>query len=724
MLDYGADYADLVPFLQSLVPVGGTGTATLTAESSGPSFELAAYQQAMKKRYSRLKLEELDPTTHDARALHLTGMFIEQSARECIEFLPRVFELPKELQQKFCASGELEGAELDEQILKEHRQRYLDQSRRPILAFVRDHDFARLVVLGDPGSGKSTLLKYLLLMWAEKPAPDMTREPLPLLIELREYATQRHRGEVAGYLDYLHAGAGVRWHFERQQLDDWLRTNPSLVLFDGLDEVFDPELRKEVSTAIHRFADDYPLARVIVSSRIIGFQHQSWRDEGFRHLMLQELDAVQVTDFLDRWHQRAYDEPAKGEAKRALLARAVEDSAAIRQLAGNPLLLTMMAMLNRTQDLPRDRAELYEQCARLLLHQWKVDLAFDAVPELANASLDFKDKRGLMLRVARAMQDSEGGLAGNLISEDVLEAALAEGLAGMPNLRPDWAARALIEQLCGHNFMLCSMGGRSYAFVHRTFLEYFCAVEIRERFQAKQSLSLEQLKSDVFGHWDDEVWHEVLCLLAGMLDPQFVAECLMWLLQQPDLQQCCRHIFLAARCVGEVRKRAELGTVDDTVRQAIAATIWFELNRNDELGPDVEDIARDVRNRAVALLASVWKTSATHDWLKDLALNDAHWAVRQAAMQALARGWRDDSETLPWLKDRARNDLNLDVRHAAVRELARSWRDDPETLPLLKDCAQNDANWVIRHVAVRELARGWRDDADVRAFLESLAKNR
>src|ERR1044071_1905473 len=224
--------------------------------------------------------------------------------------------------------------------------------------------------------------------------------------------------------------------------NDWLRVHPSLVLFDGLDEVFDPGLRREISTAIHRFADEHPRARVLVTSRIIGYQHQTWRDEGFRHFMLQELDEPEIADFLARWHRGAYEEPDRGEGKRILLARAIADSTAIRQLAGNPLLLTMMAILNRTQDLPRDRAELYEQCARLLLHQWKMEGAFSADPELAKASLDFKDKRGLLLRIARAMQISERGLAGNLIDEVTLEDTLAEGLHDVPHLRPERAARA------------------------------------------------------------------------------------------------------------------------------------------------------------------------------------------------------------------------------------------------------------------------------------------
>jgi predicted NACHT family NTPase len=182
----------------------------------------------------------------------------------------------------------------------------------------------------------------------------------------------------------------------------------------------------------------------------------------------------------------------------------------------------MMAILNRTQDLPRDRVRLYEKCAELLLHQWKAQDAMDADPVLRGATLDFADKRSLLLRVAYTMQSSEFGLAGNLIDERTLECTLTHGLTGMPNVRADRAARALIEHLRGRNFMLCSVGV-CYAFVHRTFLEYFCALEIRERFQTDQTLSIEQLKIEIFAHWSDETWHEVLCLLAGMIAPRFVA---------------------------------------------------------------------------------------------------------------------------------------------------------------------------------------------------------
>ena len=296
---------------------------------------------------------------------------------------------------------------------------------------------------------------------------------------------------------------------------------------------------------------------------------------------------------------------------------------------------------------------LYEQCADLLLHQWKVeDRAGCRI--WSRPTFDFKDKRNLLLRVARAMQTSERGLAGNLIDEDTLERTLTDGLKGMPNLRPDRAARALIEQLRGRNFMLCSVGGRSYAFVHRTFLEYFCALEIGERFETYQTLTIEQLKTEIFAHWADESWHEVLCLLAGMIAPRFVAEVLAYLLKQPDPQQTCDAIFLAARCVGEVRKRNELGSITGEILDRVKALVRFDLNFVYDPYPSVEKRLR----RA---------------------------AIRMRAVQELARGWKEDPDTLPMLKQHASSDEDPAVRQAAVQELARGWKEDPGAQSLLSD---------------------------------------
>ena len=80
------------------------------------------------------------------------------------------------------------------------------------------------------------------------------------------------------------------------------------------------------------------------------------------------------------------------------------------------------------------RSELFSQCARLLLHQWKTEQAFEASPELAQAQLDGKDKLGLMKRIASTLQAGADGAAGNLVNlieEAQLERTLSEGLQGM-----------------------------------------------------------------------------------------------------------------------------------------------------------------------------------------------------------------------------------------------------------------------------------------------------
>jgi len=99
-------------------------------------------------------------------------------------------------------------------------------------------------------------------------------------------------------------------------------------------------------------------------------------------------------------------------------------------------------------------------------------------------------------------------------------------------------------------------------------------------------------------------------------------------------------------------------------------------------------------------------------WFRERVAKDDDDDVRSAAVQELARGWKDDPDTLPLLKNRAANDDDDDVRRLAVQELARGWKDDADTLPLLKEGATNDDDEDVRRAAVRELARGWKDDPD------------
>jgi len=77
---------------------------------------------------------------------------------------------------------------------------------------------------------------------------------LPLLVELRTYADARWRDRTfLDLLDHLHATQGVG--LPKPTVESFLRNDGrAVVVFDGLDELFDPQLREMVTNQIAGFA--------------------------------------------------------------------------------------------------------------------------------------------------------------------------------------------------------------------------------------------------------------------------------------------------------------------------------------------------------------------------------------------------------------------------------------------------------------------------------------
>lgn len=140
-----------------------------------------------------------------------------------------------------------------------------------------------------------------------------------------------------------------------------------LVVFDGLDELFDGKDRETVTHQITGFAARYPGARVLVTSRHVGYQRGAFDTAGFGHYMLQDLDREQIAVFAQRWYRIACPGSAAdaGRLKDRLLA-AIDGTRAVRDLAGNPLLLTILAVIGRRRELPRDRCSVYEHAVTVL----------------------------------------------------------------------------------------------------------------------------------------------------------------------------------------------------------------------------------------------------------------------------------------------------------------------------------------------------------------------
>src|SRR5215475_648224 len=193
---------------------------------------------------------------------------------------PPPLELPREVWRRLAEAGQVEAVYLPEQLDRERlaraRQAYQDRPAHPVLDVLTGPAGRRLVLLGDPGAGKSTLARYLVLTLArttgEVPgAGQGLAGSLPLLVELRTYADPRWRqGSFLDLVDGLYASEDLG--LPRELLAGYLEAGGrAVVVFDGLDEVFDPKLRREVTRRVEAFASRYRQVRVVVTSRVIGY---------------------------------------------------------------------------------------------------------------------------------------------------------------------------------------------------------------------------------------------------------------------------------------------------------------------------------------------------------------------------------------------------------------------------------------------------------------------
>ncbi|MDE5085188.1 MAG: NACHT domain-containing protein, partial [Trichodesmium sp. St18_bin1] len=534
-------------------------------------------------------------------------------------------------------------AEFSQEQLESLERQYFEQQTRSVLELVKDNNYQYLVILGDPGSGKSTLLRYIALEWTKLLPKDLPLHPIPILIELQTYIANYNEKNCKNFLDFLEKGSGVICNIPQQELHDKLEKGEAIVMFDGLDEVFDPAKRERVITDIHRFTNDYKKVRVIVTSRVIGYKPQRLRDAEFYHFMLQDLDEEQIDNFITRWHELTYKSEEE-ETKKWIMGRlkqAIKGFSAIKEIARNPLLLTMMAIMNRNQELPKYKADLYQNSSELLL-KWDVERALrrEGIEQINLDSIEIKDKQEILRRMANFMQENKEGKSGNLISENDVERIIKEYLDFLGFKDAIIIARALVKELRNRNFILCSVGGGYYAFVHRAFLEYFCAWSFAWKFKETQSLNIDELINDVFGsHWRDEKWHEILRLIAGMIHPNFVKKILSYLIEKDGEEERFMNLFLAGKCLFEVAHPQHIDEIASELLNRLKALTNYNL--------DNIDYDSEIRTQAVTVVAETWRNNRLtkteiKTWLNHLAESHNDLNVRERAREELAIGWKND----------------------------------------------------------------------------------
>ncbi|MFF2349013.1 HEAT repeat domain-containing protein [Kitasatospora sp. NPDC058115] len=687
----------------------GSGPEPAPMDTEGA---VQAYLQRVREVYRRLNLDVLGPTGRSGEQplIELRHVFMPQLARAHEK------RVPSEVRRLLVTSGEL----VEEHELPEPQR---TEPARPVLQVLASEAGRRLVVLGDPGAGKSTLSKYLALALAgaleEVPAELAPLTGLvPVVVELRQYAQAAWRERtIEDFLDHLHRQE--RMCLPRTVLEELLAGGRALVVFDGLDEIFDPEVRSETARRITAFAAAHPGVRTIVTSREYGYRPGAFTTTGFAQVMLQNLERDQVETFVRRWYAAAHPEDLN-EAERLTqrLLGAVRDIRAVAELSGNPLLLTILAAIGLGRAIPRERREVYAHAVEVLISRWDKDAKFLTPQSPSNAEaaqalewLNTSRRLKLLERVARRMQNGTGKPGGTYVQRDELAGIISGYLTEHNISRPaaDIAADHVVEHLSTRNFLLAHYGGGIYGFVHRTFLEYLAAADILRR-REEEEWSREELVSLLDERAGDPAWHEVILLTAGKLKQRDVAALLGCLLERHRREERTSEaplLVLAIRTLAEVEEIGTLSGRPNAKRLSVAAqsdavidALCVALSRRPVL--NVEEALP-----ALATFDHFW--NGREQFLRWYFADQVLDSVRSESSSAriAATLGRDLTEVIR--QTRLSWDLNL--RPAALRRLAECWPDHPDTRTTIRN-ATTDPEWSIRYKALPVLAKHWPDHPD------------
>ena len=444
----------------------------------------------------------------------------------------------------------------DEQERQFARELEREERRRLALEAISQPETSKAVLLGDAGAGKSTLAQYLTICLAgahlsypkinqlslQKYGWQLGHLPLwPVYVLFREYAAHGLPANqtlwqfICDDLSKRKKIAGAAPLLEKQ-----LESGNAVVILDGLDEVGqnDKDVRNALRRQVISFVGQFPKVRILITSRPYGYDNH-WRLSDFESLELMPFNDEQIEEFITQWYQKRRGEDGNELRDRFLKQLKADRGTRLRQLAAQPLLLTMMSLIHERErgDLPEKRAKLYHECIVLLLDKWEKgktvsDRPAKSMQDILGVGTD--DLLALLAEVAykaheqkpldKPLADIPGDLLiGVLLSkikdkthDETMGVLIRRGVV-VPPLSEEEELRQELEGRTG----LLSERGRNkedtdniYRFPHGSFQEYLAGSHLLE-YDFPDHLAKLAAK-------DPTRWREVLLLATATAKPYMI----------------------------------------------------------------------------------------------------------------------------------------------------------------------------------------------------------
>ena len=371
----------------------------------------------------------------------------------------------------------------------------IQESRISGLAAVEQ--YSKLIIFGKPGAGKTTFLKWLAIqcnggnLWADL---------IPVFISAKAFAESKGQPELLSYFHKQGTDCGVM----PAQIEALLQQGRALILVDGLDEVRETDYDR-VLQEIREFSTQFYKCLFVITCRIAA---QEYTFEQFTEVEIADFDDQQVTGFVTQWFESRND-----PAKTAQFLNKLHNHQRIRDLATNPLLLTLLCLVfQEVDDFPSDRSELYQEGLEILLKTWDAKRHIERDGLYRKLSLQCKE--ALLSQIA--FTTFERGEY--FFKKQAIEQYIADFLRTLSTpynkLEPgEIDSEAVLKSIEAQHGLLVERARGVYSFSHLTFHEYFTAKKIAE----EPATQLEEALQALVSHVTYKEWREVFLLTASLL---------------------------------------------------------------------------------------------------------------------------------------------------------------------------------------------------------------
>ncbi len=359
----------------------------------------------------------------------------------------------------------------------------------------------RFILIGEAGSGKSVAMGVIARkIW------DINRKqtllpifiPFSYLIFNSKVTIENESTLKKVIIDSLNErGFNLRNDITlaEKYVNEHLISGDILLLFDGFDEL-SKKHRNEVAHFLTQFFKSFPKIPFFISSRKSVWKHENTRFSGLgiEEIEMAEFSPLEVRHFISQWKFKEIKKSPE------LLADLLSNKPYLQTLAGNPLMLTIIAFIysQPKRVLPDNRVMFYKECVEALMEAW------DNAKELDKANeFETVDKIAVLNKLAyQTIIDASDK---DEISSDIVLKIIEDIFKYYG--KPVEKREKFLKEIVQNAELLIYLPPDAYKFPHRTFMEYFAANYFLKNNKFDELMRL---------YHHDIRWQETLLLFCGI----------------------------------------------------------------------------------------------------------------------------------------------------------------------------------------------------------------